>query len=274
MGDRQHAAGGAAQDAYDEASPWVEKLARAGYAAKGAVYLLVGGLAVAGALGQGGGTTGSTGALASISGSTLGSALLALIAIGLVGYALWGAVRAIANPENDGGFSRAYYALSALIHGSLALEAARLALGSGSDGGGSGSDASHWSATLMQQPFGHWLLGIAGVGIALFGLGQIVNAWRVDLDDQLALGSMSSTGRTWTVRAGRFGLAARGVVFTIIGAFAVIAAMQSQPSEARGLDGALETLGTRPWLLAIIALGLAAYGVYNLIRARYRVIRP
>lgn len=269
---------GAARRATREAAPWVEKLARFGYAAKGAVYILVGGLAVAAAFGSGGQTTGSSGALATIAGSPLGRVVLGLIALGLVGYVIWGLVRAIMNPEHDSGGKRAYYAFSAVVYGLLAVEAGRLAFsggGGGGTGGSGGADgAMHWSATLMRQPFGHWLLGAVGVGVAIFGLQQIWNAWRVDLDDQLALGSMSRTTRTWAVRSGRLGLAARGVVFAIIGAYLTIAAVQSDPSEARGLDGVLGMMRDTPWLLGLVALGLVAYGVYNLVRARFRVIRP
>lgn len=269
---------GAARRATREAAPWVETLARFGYAAKGAVYILVGGLAVAAAVGGGGQTTGSSGALATIAESPLGRVALALIALGLAGYVVWGVVRAVVNPENDSGGKRAYYGISAVVYGLLAVEAARLALsgpgGGGGSAGGSGDGAMHWSATLMQQPFGHWLLGAVGVGVALFGLQQIWNAWRVDLDDQLALGSMSRTTRSWAVRSGRFGLAARGVVFVIIGVYVTLAAVQSDPSEARGLGGVLDTMRETPWLLGLVALGLVAYGVYNLVRARFRVIRP
>lgn len=268
-------AGRASGAASRHTAPWVEKLARFGYAAKGAVYILIGGLAVAAALGSGGQTSGSAGAMASISGSTAGQIVLGLIAVGLVGYVIWGLVRAVSNPENDSGGARAYYVLSALIHGGLAVEAGRLALGGGSSGsGGSGSGAAHWSATLMQQPFGVWLLGLVGAGLVIFGLQQVWHAWRVDLDDRLALGSMSSTVRTWAVRSGRFGLAARGVVLAIIGGYVVVAAVQADPSEARGVDGVLDMLRQTPWLLAVVALGLVAYGIYNFVRARFRVIRP
>lgn len=265
---------GAAHTAEREAAPWVEKLARFGYAAKGAVYVLVGGLAVATAFGQGGQTTGSSGALATISDSTLGRIVLGLIALGLIGYALWGVVRAVRNPEHDSGGKRAYYGLSAAIYGLLAVEAGRLALSGSSGGGGGGGGADHWTATLMQQPFGQWLVGAVGAAVAIFGLQQVWQAWNVDLDDRLDLSRLSSTGRTWAIRSGRFGLAARGVVLTIIGVYFTIAAIQSDPSEARGVGGVLDMMRGTPWLLGLIALGLVAYGVYNFVRARYRVIRP
>ncbi|NIP79014.1 MAG: DUF1206 domain-containing protein, partial [Gemmatimonadetes bacterium] len=82
------------------------------------------------------------------------------------------------------------------------------------------------------------------------------------------------TARTWTIRSGRMGLAARGVVFVIIAGYTVTAALQSDPSEARGLGGVLSLMQDTPWLLGLVALGLLGYGLYNLVRARYRIIRP
>ena len=266
---------GAARSAAREAAPWIEILARLGFAAKGAVYILVGFLAAMAVFTDGGTTTGSTGALATLADETWGRLLLGLIAIGLAGYVVWRAVSAILNPENEGAGKRAFYAITAVVYTGLAIEAARMALGGGGGGDASGDGgASHWSAELMSQPFGQLLLGVAGLGIALYGLHQLVDAWRVDLDDRLDLTAMSSAARTWTVRFGRFGLAARGLVFTIIGAYVGIAAWQSDPSEARGLGGALDKLRETPWLLGIVALGLIAYGIYQLVRARYRRITP
>lgn len=277
IGRASAAAGAAADRATREAAPWVEKLARLGYAAKGAVYILIGGLAVAAATGNGGGATGSTGAMASIADSTLGRAALALIALGLAGYVIWSLVRAVRDPEDEGTGHRVFFVITALIHAFLAVEAARMAFSGssgGSGGSGGGNGAAHWSAQVMQQPFGQWLVGAAGVAIALYGIQQLIQAWRVDLDDQLALGRMSHSGRTWAVRTGRFGLAARGVVFTIIGYYVVEAALSANPNEAQGVDEVLSSMQDTPWLLGIIALGLVAYGLYNLIRARYRVIQP
>lgn len=263
----------AADAAAREAAPWVEKLARLGYAAKGAVYSLVGGLAIAAAIGMGGQTTGSSGAMASIADSTAGRVLLVILALGLAGYTIWGLVRAIHNPENEGTGHRVFYAITAVIYALLTVEAVRLALGG--PGGSSGGDgADHWSARLMEQPFGQWLLAAAGVAIAIYGVQQLISAWRIDLDDQLALNRMSAQGRRWAVRSGRLGMAARGVVFSIIGYYVVQAALTADPNDARGIDAVLSAMRDTPWLLGVIGLGFLAYGLYNVIRARYRVIRP
>ncbi|WP_148129269.1 DUF1206 domain-containing protein, partial [Dulcicalothrix desertica] len=73
----------------------------------------------------------------------------------------------------------------------------------------------------------------------------------------------------------RFGIAARGFVFGIIGIFLVLAAIQVDGSEARGLGGTLAVLAQQPfgsWILGVVALGLIAYGIYSVIQARYRRI--
>jgi hypothetical protein len=77
------------------------------------------------------------------------------------------------------------------------------------------------------------------------------------------------------LRAGKLGLIARGVVFLIIGGFLIQAAWHIDASRARGLSGALEALARQPngaLLLGATAVGLAAFGVYSLLLARYRRI--
>lgn len=260
----------ATHSAARSAAPWVEMLARLGFAAKGAVYIMMGLIAASAAFTGGGRTAGSSGALATLADSTWGRLALGLIAVGLGGYVLWRALSAALNPEHEKAGARAFYAVTAVIYAGLALEAGRLAMGQigrGDDG------AAHWSSELMSQPFGQLLMGVVGLGVLLYGLQQIWHGWRVDLDERLEMSSMSRSARGWTTRLGRFGLAARGVVFTIIGGFFLVAAIQSDPSEALGIGGALGMMRRIPWLLGIVALGLVAYGLYQLVRARYRRIR-
>jgi hypothetical protein len=127
----------------------------------------------------------------------------------------------------------------------------------------------------MSFPQGIWLVGIAGACVIAYGLRQIHRAWTTDLDDQLSLGRMGPAARRWTLRVSRFGMAARGAVFGVIGTFLINAALKTDPAEATGIGGALQALRRQPYgaaLLAVIALGLIAYGVYELIRAKYRRI--
>lgn len=260
-----------------EARPWIERVARLGYAAYGMVYLLVGTLSVRAAVGGGGKTAGQEGALQTILLAPLGRVLLGLVALGLIGYAGWRVFQGIMDPDNEGAgakgvVKRIDHAANGLFHAALAVSVGGVALGSGG-GGGSPED---WTATLLQQPFGKLLVGLAGVVIFAIGPFQFYRAYDAKFMEKLKPGEMSPPERRWTRRAGRLGHAARGVVFLVIGVFLVQAAYQSDPEEARGLGGALSTLAGQPfgpYLLGVVALGLVAFGLFMFVVARYRRIQ-
>jgi hypothetical protein len=188
---------------------------------------------------------------------------------------VWRFVEAGLDPERDGAGKRALFAISGVIHVGLALTAARMAMGS-SSGGGGGSHAS-WTAKVLEAPGGRFLVGAAALGIAAYGVVQLMQAYKAKLDKQLDLSPLSPGARTWAIRAARAGLAARGVVFLVLGFFLLQAARQSDASETRGLGGALEALHDTSygaWVLGLVALGLIGYGVTQLLKARYRRIKP
>lgn len=253
---------------------WIEKLARFGYATKGIVYGLVGILAILAAFNVGGKTTDTNGALETITTQPFGQFLLILIAVGLVGYVLWCVVQALQNPEHKKITSRIGSAISAVIYTSLALNAVALAQGSGNSG--NRNSERDWTALLLGQPFGQWLVAAVGTIIIGFGFYQFYQAYRAKFRQQINLSGLDREKQSWIVRISRFGIAARGVVLTIIGFFLIQAARQSNPNQAKGLDGALQSLAQQPFgkiLLALVAFGLVAYGVYMLVLSRYRRIR-
>jgi len=256
-------------------SDWVEILARLGYAAKGVVYMIVGVLAVQAAFGGGGQTTGGKGALRSLADEPFGQVLLWLLGIGLVGYAVWRFIQAGVDPEGKGTdakgmAARIGYAASGVIHSGLALYAFRLATGSGGGGGGGTQTVT---AKVLSNPFGAWVVGLAGVAVIVYGIKAAYRAYTRKYREKVAFGHLDRRARTLIDRAGRLGLSARAVVFGLIGIFLIKAAIQSDPSEARGLEGALDTLASQPygpWLLGLVAIGLVCYGFYSLVKARYR----
>ncbi|MEJ7815544.1 MAG: DUF1206 domain-containing protein [Rubrobacter sp.] len=266
-----------AKDAAQSVQPWMERLARFGYATEGAVYSLIGLLAAGAAFGTGGHATGQRGALEVVAGSPFGGILLSLIAVGFLGYALWRGVQTIADPDKEGTdlralAKRAGYGVSTLVYVGLAFSAVGLLLGSTSEGGGSPDD---WTALLLSWPLGQVL--VVGVGIAVIGVGlrELYQAYKARFLEYLKLDEMGERVRRWIERWGRLGIAARGIVFGVVGTFLIRAALEYDPQEARGLGGALQTLAQQPlgpWLLGAVALGLVAYGLFMLSVARYRHI--
>jgi cadmium resistance protein CadD (predicted permease) len=267
--------------AADGVASWIETLARVGYASRGVLYIIIGALAIALAMGNGGATTGSRGALQTIAEQPLGTAALIVIALGLAGYAAWRISQAFANPERLGSdakgvLRRVGYAVRAIIYGSLAFAAARMALGDSSGGSGSsGGQTDSMTARVMEMPAGRWLVGLVGLIIIAYGIHRLVQAWRSDIGKHMRLGEVSHDAGRWIIHVSRFGIAARGVVFAIVGWFFVQAALQYDASEAGGVAEALNSIAGESygqWLLALVALGLVAFGVYSLLQAKSRRI--
>jgi Domain of Unknown Function (DUF1206) len=260
-------------------SPWVERLARFGYATKGVVYILIGGLAVLAALDAGGEATDTRGAFQEIYSKPFGQVLLGAVAIGLMAYAIWRVTQAIVDAEGKGkdlkGISiRIGYACSGLLHAGLAFSAARLLLGEQEES----SEQAHKNraAQVMQLPFGRLLVGLAGAGFIGFGLYQLYKGYKAKFRKRLEVGAMSKREDKWATRFGQIGLAARGIVFGIIGCFLIVSARRYDPNKVRGLGGALESLAGQPFgkaLLGVVAAGLVIYGFYMLVEAKYHRIR-
>lgn len=259
--------------------PWVESLARFGYATKGVVYILIGVLAVLAALDAGGQTTDTRGAFQEIYSQPFGQVLLGAVSLGLAAYAVWRVTQGVVDAEGKGkdlkGVSiRIGYVCSGLLHAGLAFSAARLVLGH-RDGN---SEQAHKSRTaqVMQLPFGPLLVGLVGAGFIGFGLYQIYKGYKAKFRKRLEVGAMSKREDEWATRFGQVGLAARGIVFSIIGYFLIYSALHYSPEAVRGLGGALQSLAGQPYgkaLLGVVAAGLAIYGIYMLVEAKYHRIR-
>ena len=266
-----------ARRATRRARPWIERVARFGYAAYGVVYVLVGVLSVRAAFGGGGKTAGQEGARQTILLAPLGRVLLGLVALGLLGYATWRLFQGVLDPDNEGRdakglVKRSDHVVNGLFHAALAVSVGRVAMGSD---GGSGGGPDDWTAALLQQPLGRWLVAVVGAGIFAIGLFQFYRSYDAKFMEKLKPGGMSPREKRWTTRAGRLGHAARGVVFIVIGVFLAQAALQSDPDEARGLGGALSALAAQPfgpYLLGLVASGLVAFGLFMFVVARYRRI--
>ena len=266
-----------ADEVPDGTASWIEMLARVGYASRGVMYIIIGGLAVALARGSGGETTDSRGALRMIGEQPLGNAALFVVALGLAGYAVWRLTEAVTNPGRLGNSAkdilrRVAHAVRGVIYGVLAVAAVRLGMG-GSSGSSSGTD--EWTARVMSVPAGRWMIALVGVIIIGYGIHRLIRAWKSDIGKHMRVTEMSEDTSRKIIHVSRFGIGARGLVFVLVGWFFVQAAWQFDSSEAGGVAEALDTLARQPhgkWLLGLVALGLAAFGVHSLLEAKYRRI--
>ena len=165
-------------------------------------------------------------------------------------------------------------AAAPLIHGALAVEGARLALGGRARS--SAKAAEHWTARFMVTSYGEWLVLAAALGLLGYGLYQAYRALGDHLTRHCEGSSLTRWGRRWALRVARVGTAARAVVFLIVGGFLVKAVLEHDPRQATGVAEALDILRRQPygpWLLGLLALGLIAYAADQVIQARYRRIR-
>jgi Domain of Unknown Function (DUF1206) len=258
----------------------VERLARLGYVSIGVVYLIAGWFTAMAGLGRGSVKADHHDAFAAIREQPFGRTMLAVIAAGLLGYALWRLVAGVTDSDARGGDAkgigvRISSVLRGLVHAAIALEVIRMIRGHGGSGEGSDAKAKHWTAELMDKPFGVWLVGAIGLTIVAYGAYQLYRAFESKLGKRIHIDDLEPDAKRKVVAISRFGIAARGVVFFIIGGSIVIAAVRHNPSEAQGMTGALRQIA-EPFggaLLVLAGIGLAAYGLFAFVNARYRSIR-
>lgn len=249
-----------------------EVLSRAGFIARGIVYGLIGVLAVALALGAGGKATNQQGALETVAAQPLGRVLLVAIAAGLGGYALWRLVRAALGrgPEDarDNLIDRIAGFGSGVVYAFLCYVAAKIVAGARAGNGG----VQHKTAGILGWPGGQWLVGIAGIVLVGIGLYQGYRAITQEFLDDAKVGEMDARTRRLVTAVGVVGHLARMVVFGLVGIFLVKAAVDYNPHAAVGVGGALARLLHEPFgnaLLAVVAAGLVAFGLYSITDARY-----
>jgi Domain of Unknown Function (DUF1206) len=252
-------------------------LARAGLTARGVMYVLIGFIAVQIAVNGSHKQADRTGAVRLVAHSPFGSVLLWLLVVGFAGMTLWRLSEAIfgaSEPDGRKGTKRLANLARAIFYGFVTYGILKYAIGVGQPSS-SDKESRDLTAAALRHPGGQIIVAIAGAVVICAGLYVMYRAYKRTFLKHMQLGSASPTTRKVVTRLGQIGGIARGVVFTTIGVFLLIAALDAKPHKAKGIDSSLRALAhtpAGPWLLAVVALGLMTFGVYSWCEARWRAV--
>jgi len=254
---------------------WIVRLGRLGYAVKGIVYITVGVLASQAALGLGGGTTDVRGALRAIRHAPFGTIGLLIISAGLLGYSAWRIVSAITDAERRGDAPtsialRLGEAFRGFIYGALGAWALKYLV----DGRIERTDqARELTRRALTLPAGRWIVIGTGLGVVGYALYQMYRAIFRKFLKRLDFSSAGERTRSLIEHLGWFGVAARAIVFGMIGVLITRAGLDYRPSEAGGIEKSLDVIANYSLIFAVVAAGLIAFGILQIATARYRRMR-
>lgn len=251
-----------------EHSTALDRAVRVGLVAYGVVHLLIAWLAVSLALGNSEGQASNTGALSQLAESPVGRISLFVVAAGFVALVVWQAIEAIAgHREEDGGkrvLKRVVSAGKAVVYAALAFSSLKIALGTGSSGGGTDSMTSK----LMSVPGGQVLVVLVGLVIAGVACGLAYRGWTEKFLKKIDRRAASTS----IAVVGKVGYLAKAVALLIVGGLFVWAGWTHDPKKSGGLDQALHKVLQQPYgapMLIVIALGIGCYGLFCFAWARH-----
>lgn len=267
-------AGQAAQRA--SAGGWKDRLGRVGLIGRGALYAIVGLLALQLALGDVRKDTSVGGAVEWIASQPFGKFLLVALTLSLFALAAWRLLDAAMGDPVEGSEAkdRLEYAAKAALYLGFAVVALTAtvsawegsASGSTANGEEQGQQATSW---VLEWPGGRWIVGAAGAAVIAYGA-YTVKQHTIDAE---FLERLDASTPGWIEPAGRVGYAAKAMSLGLIGWFLLRAGLTYDPREARGLSGALQELATSGGgrvVLGAVALGFMAMGGFMLAEARFR----
>lgn len=246
-------------------------VARAGYAARGLVYLTVGFLAAYAAW-KFQSPEDVTGALHAINNQPFGTYLIFGLGIGLLAYALWRTIQALFDADGHGWGVKAIilrlsFLVSAALYTSIALACIHIARNLGTD---SGSQIQAMVAMLLRWPAGSWLVSAVAVALCITGIAHIHKGVTGGFHKWF---DASAPAMRFIDPVGRVGLAVRGLIFLAISGVVLYAAFTLDASDAMGLKGLLLWAQQQSYgriLLGAVGIGLLAFGTYGVIEAFVR----
>jgi Domain of Unknown Function (DUF1206) len=247
---------------------------RIGFVGYGLLHLAVAWLAVQLALGKLTGESSQSGAFQTLARQPFGRFLLILVTVGLAAMALWQLLLAAVGhyAEKHRTLERLASLGRTIIYAALAWTSYKVLAGAPTS---SAQQQQQATAGVMAHPFGQFLVAVVGLAVLALGVGLAIYGAKRQFERRLMTYRMNEATRQSARRLGQFGYIAKGVAFAIVGLLLADAALSNNPAKSRGLDAALRTLIAQPfgkWLLILVAVGFAAFGIYCFLQARYRKV--
>jgi hypothetical protein len=254
----------------------LEYLARAGFVCYGVIHLLFAWVALQVAFGNSAEEGDQSGAMRKLADQPLGRTLLIVVVVGMVALAIWQAFEAAigesGEQDKEAIAERVISGVRTIVYLWLAWTGVQVVRGAG---GSQAQSSQSRTSDLMGSTGGRWLVGLIGLVVAGVGIGLIWYGLKKKFEKHLNTQQMSPAVRRTTRRLGMAGYTAKGIAYGIAGVLVVVAAVKYDSAKASGLDGALKTLAAQTygtWLLALVAVGIAAFGIYCFSQARYRKV--
>jgi hypothetical protein len=252
-------------------SKWTDRAVRVGMVAYGIVHLTIAWLGIQLAFGDHSGAASRNGALNQLAQQPFGRVVVWVVAIGMFALVAWKLLEAFVDVGVEDGAKKVIKPITnvfkAIVYGTLGVSAVHVALGSKSK-----SKTSDYTAKLMGQPFGRWLVGLVGIAIIAYGAYLCYRGWSEKFLKHLdPEGRSGDAGKAYKM-FGKAGYIAKGIAIGVIGVLFVYAAIDHSAKKSGGLDQALHKVLQQPFgpvLLFAISVGVGCYGLFCFARARH-----
>jgi hypothetical protein len=252
-------------------SEWTDRAVRVGMVAYGIVHLTIAWLGIQLALGDHSGSASRNGALKQLAQQPFGKVVVWVVAVGMFLLVLWKLLEAFIDSTLEDGAKKvakpATNVFKAIVYGTLGVSAVHVATGSKSK-----SKTTDYTAKLMDQPFGRWLVGLVGLAIIGYGVYLAYRGWSEKFLEHLdPEGRSGDSGKAYRV-FGKLGYIAKGIAIGVIGVLFVYAAIDHNAKKSGGLDQAAQKILQQPFgpvLLFAISVGIGCYGLFCFARARH-----
>ncbi len=258
--------------------PYIKTLAQFGFYTKDFLFIVIGILAIMVAIGEKGGQISDpTGALSRIAQATFGKVILIVFIAGAFGHGAWNVLRGVADVDNSGtnwqGISKRIIAVSVGIFYFFLAWTAWVIVLTANIAVENGTIQKTFTAIILALPFGAIIVAVVGLVVIGAGINECYRGLTGKVQENFKQYKLEGNSRNIITVLGFLSFLARALIFGLIGWFFISAAIQANPNEAIGIDGALRTLGGSYYgkaLLFFTSAGLICFGVLSLYEAKYR----